>query len=60
MYLTMSDLSHEIQGSPIRPERIMIGLIPIHKKDFFKVNLEIYYQTIGLIIKDMFKSSFYT
>ena len=34
----------------------MISLIPIHKRDFFKVKIEIYYQTIRVIIKDIFKS----
>ena len=29
----------------------MVGLISIHKKDFFKVKIEIYHQTMGVITK---------
>ena len=37
---------------------MMIGLILIYKEDFSKVKIEIYYQTIGVITKNMPKSLF--
>lgn len=43
VYLTIANLSHEIRRSRIRPEGIMIGLIPIHKGDSFEVKMEIYH-----------------
>ena len=35
----------------MRPEGMMVGLISIHKEDSFKVKIEIYYQTMGVITK---------
>lgn len=58
IYLTISNLNHEIWNSQIRLGGMMIGLIPIHKKDFLRVKIEIYYQTMRMIIKDIFKSLF--
>ena len=51
VYLTIGNLSYEIQRSRIRPGRIIVSLIFIYKKDSLKVKMEIYYQTIEVIIK---------
>ena len=49
--LTIGNLSYEIRRSQIRPRGLMVGLIFIHKKDFFEVKIKIYHQTMGIIIK---------
>lgn len=54
IYLTISNLSHKIWRLQVRSERIIIGLIPIHKSDQFNVKIEIYYQTIGVITKSKY------
>ena len=51
VYLTIGNLSHEIRRSRIRPGGMIVGLIPIHKRDFFEVKMEIYHQTMGVITK---------
>ena len=51
VYLTICNLSHEIQRSGIRPGGMMVGLIPIHKRDSLEVKIEIYHQTMGVITK---------
>ena len=56
VYLTIGNLSYEIKRSQSRFWGMMVDLIPIHKRDSLKVKIEIYYQTIGMITKDMFKS----
>lgn len=38
----------------MRPEGIMVGLIPIHKGDLYSVKIEIYHQTIRVIIKSAY------
>ena len=35
--------------------RIIISFISIYKKDFFEINIKIYYQTTKIIVKDIFK-----
>ncbi len=55
VYLTISNLNHEIRRSRSRPREIMVGLIPIHKGDSLEIEIEIYHQTMGIIIKSMFK-----
>ena len=49
--MTIGNLSHEIRKSQMRPGRMMVGLIRIHKIDLLGVKIEIYYQTIRVIIK---------
>ncbi len=56
VYLTIGNLSHEIKRSRSRSRGMMVGLIPIHKRDSLEVKMEIYHQTIGMITKGMFKS----
>ena len=56
IYLTICNLRHEIRKSQIRLGGIIIGLIPIYKRDSLKVKIKIYYQTIRVIIKNIFKS----
>ena len=51
VYLTIGNLSHEIRRSPVRPEGMMVDLIPIYKEDSFDVKMEIYHQTIEIITK---------
>ncbi len=36
----------------------MVGFISIYKGDSLEVKIEIYHETIGMIIKDIFKSLF--
>ena len=43
IYLTIGNLSHEIQRSRIRPGGVIVDLICIHERDFFEVKMEIYY-----------------
>lgn len=54
VYLTIGYSSHEIRRSQVRPERMMIGLIPIYKGDLLSVKLEIYYQTMRVIRKSTY------
>ncbi len=54
--LTIGNLSHEIRRSWSRPGKMIVSLIPIIKKDYLEIKIEIYHQTIGMITKDMFKS----
>ena len=51
VYLTIGNLSYEIRRSRIKPGRMIVGLISIHKRDSLEVEMEIYYQTIGVITK---------
>ena len=51
IYLTIGNLSHEIQRSQIKPGGIMVGLISINKRDSLKIKIEIYHQTIGIITR---------
>ena len=51
VYLTIGNLSHEIRRSRIRPGGMMVGLIPIHKRDSLEGKMEIYHQTMGVITK---------
>ena len=57
-YLTINNLSHEIQRSRIRPRRLIVGLISIYKEDCLKVKIEIYHQIIGVITKYKSKCHF--
>ena len=57
IYLTIGNLSYEIQRSPIRPGGMIVGLISIYKRNFFKIKIEIYYQTIKIITK--YKSKYH-
>lgn len=41
IYLTICNLSHKIWKSRSKSRGIIVGLIPIHKRDFFKVKIEI-------------------
>lgn len=52
VYLTISNLSHEIWRLWVRPEGIMVVLITIYKGDSFDVQIEIYHQNIRVITKD--------
>ena len=51
VYLTIGNLSHEIQRSRIRPGEIMIGLILIHKRNSLEIKIKIYYRTMRVITK---------
>lgn len=51
VYLIIGNLSHKIQRLGIRLRGMIVGLIPIHKRDFLKIKIEIYYQTMRVIIK---------
>ena len=57
VYLTIGNLSHEIQRSQIKPRGMMVGFIPIHKGDSLEIKIEIYHQIIGVIIR--YKSKCY-
>lgn len=35
---------------------MMISFIPIYKRDFLEIKIEIYYKIMGVVIKDIFKS----
>ncbi len=59
VYLIIGNLSNKIRRSRSRPGGMIAGLIPIYKRDFLEVKIEIYYQTMGMITKDMFKSLFW-
>lgn len=58
VYLTIGNLSHEVRRLQLRLRGMMIGPITIYKKDFLEVKIEIYHQTMEVIIKGMFKSLF--
>ena len=58
VYITISNLSYEIKRLWSRSEKMIVGLIPIDKRDFLEVKIEIYHQTIRIIIKKIFKSLF--
>lgn len=61
IYLTIGSLSHEIWSLQIRFEKMIIGFISIHRRDFLKVKIKIYNKiTIGVITKGMFKFFFYS
>ena len=55
VYLTICNLSYKIRSLWIRLVRIMIGLIPIYKRDFLRVKTEIYHQTIKMFTKGIRK-----
>lgn len=38
---------------------MIVGLIPIYKEDYFEFKIEIYYPTLKIIRKNMFKSLFW-
>ena len=52
VYLTIGNLSHEIQKSQVRPKRIIVGLIPMYKDDLLSMKMEIYHQTMKVISKN--------
>lgn len=52
IYLTIDNLSYKIWKSQVRLEGIIVGLIHMHKKDLFDMKIEIYYQTVGVIMKN--------
>lgn len=54
IYLTIANLSHEIQKSRIKPEKIMINLILIYKNNLLIVKIEIYHHTIRIMTKNIF------
>ncbi len=56
VYLTIGNLSHEIRRSRLKTGGMVVSLISIHKGDSLEVIMEIYHQTMGMIIKSMFKS----
>ncbi len=51
VHLTIGNLSHEIRRSQIRQWGMIVGLIPIHKRDSLEVKMEIYHQTMGVITR---------
>lgn len=58
IYLIIGNLSYEIWRSWSRSGRIIVGLIFIHKRDFFEIKMEIYHQIIEIITKKILKSLF--
>lgn len=52
IYLTMSNLSHKIRSSQVRPGDMIVGLISIQKSDPPSIKMEIYYQTLRVITQD--------
>ncbi len=58
VYLTIGNLNYEIRRSRLRPGGMIVGLISIHKEDFLKDKMEIYDQTMRIIIIGIFKSLF--
>lgn len=55
IYLTICNSSHEIRRPRIRFLGIIISFIPIYKGNSLKLKIDIYYQTMGVIIKGIFK-----
>ncbi len=58
VYLIIGNLSHQIRSSRSRARGMIVGLIPIHKRDSLEVKIEIHHQTMVMITKDIFKSLF--
>lgn len=52
LYLTIGNLSYEIQRLRVGPGRMMVGLILIHKGDLFNVKIETYHQIIEVITRE--------
>lgn len=56
IYLIIGNLNHEIRRLWKTSKRMMVSLISIYIKDFFEIIMEIYYQTMKIITKDIFES----
>ena len=56
VYMTIGNLSHEIQRSRVRPGGMIVGLIPIHKRKSFDVKIEMYHPTMGVITKNTYNN----
>lgn len=52
--MTIGNLSYEIRRLQVNPEKVMVSIIPIHKRDLFDIKIEIFYKTIRVNTKDKY------